>query len=191
MKYLLLITLVFCLFHQHMLAQPESFKLKVFQDAQEVLIDTNHNVELKKDTFDLVFEINKPADFLISASFSSLSFEQAKSGAVLDSINGFKGTGMAEGLGNEDLEIFLHNGSPNAWFYFNEKSNRFNRISIENKILTCTRTIQQLYDIESKEIIDLKNVEQPIYLVIVLYKYNHELGKRDEKERKLLKLTLR
>ncbi len=167
------------------------FEIKVFQKGREIRIDRDHSVNLKKAGFDLVFVLNQPTDFLINASYSAVSFEQAKSGTELHKIAGFQETGMAEGLRNEDLEIFINDSAPNAWYYEDEINHRFNKIGKDGDRLVCTRTIEYVRDVKLNRREKIKKAQSPMYLVIVAYRYDMQLEKRIEIQRYLLQINFR
>lgn len=186
----ILCTCVFLISDLSLFAQDSSyFTLKVYQKKKEININHDHVVNLKKAKFDLVFVMNQPTDFLINASYSSASFEQAKSGTELHKIAGFQETGMAEGLRNEDLEIFINDSAPNAWFYEDEINHRFNKIRKDGDLLVCTRTIEYIRDMNLNRRDKIKKTESPMYLVIVVYRYDMQLRRSIEKQRYLLQIN--
>lgn len=184
--------IIFILFGSNFVVRGQDsaqFEIKVFQKGKEIRIDRDHSVNLKKAGFDLVFVLNQPTDFLINASYSAVSFEQAKSGTELYKIAGFQETGMAEGLRNEDLEIFINDSAPNAWYYEDEINHRFNKIRKDGDRLVCTRTIEYVRDVKLNRREKIKKAQSPMYLVIVAYRYDMQLEKRIEIQRYLLQIN--
>jgi hypothetical protein len=158
-----------------------TFFVKVRQGGKEIPI-INHEITLKKKTFDLIFELTKPMGILLNASFEPQSYNQAKSGVPIDKIRGFEETGMAEGRRNEDLDIIIANPAPSYWYYDDDTENRFNEVSKSGNKIICTRTIKKYFDrdkeTDPKEF-PITEINNTLYLVFLDFKSNKDYTKKE------------
>jgi len=166
-------------------AQNKNFHVKIVQDGKEIKKICG-SYRLKKKTFDLVFVFDNPMGLLINASFNKTTYKQAKKGEAKNKLQGFQETGMAEGLQNTEKTVFISESAPNYWFYDNEDKNRFNIIEKKKGKIICTRTIENLWNINKKEQIDLNDNKKKLYFVFISYVY--ENGEEREIKRESIKI---
>ncbi|MFT3740914.1 MAG: hypothetical protein QM786_19360 [Breznakibacter sp.] len=158
------------------------------QDGQRIVVQ-HDVVTLQKDDFDLMFKISKGEAVLVNASLQPHSYHMAQRGEETTRIPGFESTGMAEGLFNPDLELFISNDSPSYWFYDNAKSHRFNSAEPAKGKFICRRTVQTLYDVDGEKRINIRQLSAPLYLVIVFEKKTKKNPPATETEKVWLKIN--
>lgn len=165
------------------------FTVDIFQNDKKIEVD-NYTATIKAKDFDIVFTFNKPTDLLISATFDSTTFHKAINGVKITELDGYEHTGMAEGVNNSELNMFLNNSAPSAWYYDDEEKNRFNITEKINGQIKCTRTVKSLFDVNTRQDINLEDVDKPIYMVFISYKYDRDTG-RNEFHREVLIINMR
>jgi len=143
----------------------------VIEQNGKLIEPKNGVVSIDKSEFNIIFEFNNPMGLLINGSFKKKTYKLASKGKHKSNLPGFQSTGMAEGLLNPGKEIFISDDAPNYWFYDDDKKNRFNSIEKVDGKLFCRRIIKNLYDVDTKATTIVENVEQPLYLVFISYKY--------------------
>jgi hypothetical protein len=80
-------------------------------------------------------------------------------------ILGFGGTGMAEALGNPDLDIYLVDDGWHVWFVQNSDVARFDQVIITGKGNIGIRTVESLYDALAGERLSLGSIDR-VYAVL-------------------------
>lgn len=172
-------------------SEPKSFQIEIYQKGKRVGI-TNNEVALQKAPFDIVITFIDTAaskDILLNTSINPKTFLDALQNVPMDSLAGFQESGMAEVLFNEDRDVLLYDSAPSFWFYDSDELHRFNLVKKDGKNLICTRTIESLYSVETKESIALNKVSYPIYMVFITYEYNKDFSHRIENQRFMLKIN--
>lgn len=158
----------------------------IFQNGIKIE-SSNDTFFIDKDKFEIVFSYKSPINFLVNGSVTPESYDIFYTENNLDKIPGFSGTGMAEGLRNDSLNITLSKDSPNAWFYEDETKNRFDK-NDENIIrIRSTRTIENI-TFQGEEAIPVgKSDISVLYLCIVEYEYKNY--KRNILSKKRIKIV--
>lgn len=164
------------------------FSFYVTQNGVRQAINDNA-VTLNKGAFDIVIKLSKPMGILVNASFDNKTYSEAVKGTPLDKLEGFKNTGMAEGLLNADKEILVADKSPNYWFYDTDEDNRFNGIEKTNDGIICKRTIENLFLKDKQKTIKIGKVKKPLYLVLVSSKPGENFTDRIEVQRHYLAIN--
>jgi hypothetical protein len=144
------------------------FTLRVIQDGKE--IDQQNGVcLLQRAPFTLVFEMTSNMPVLVNASFRELSLEAARRGTALNSIPGFRETGMAEGILNEDQDVMVNDAAPSYWYYDSPADHRYDSVVVRNGHYWCYRTIKKVYDVPTEQSTPLRKITTPLNLVCVTY----------------------
>lgn len=165
----------------------KGFHVLIEQDGK-ILKIKNGKVKLDKSEFNIVIELHEPMGLLINASFNKKTYKSASKGKPKSELLGFQNTGMAEGILNTNKEIFISNKSPSYWYYSDEKNNRFNSVEVIDGKYKCRRTISNLYNIDDRLNINIKDVEKPLYLVFILYKRGKRITNEIEIKREYIKI---
>lgn len=143
----------------------------VIEQNGKLIESKNGVVSIDKSEFNILFEFNNPMGLLINGSFKKKTYKLASKGKHKSKLPGFQATGMAEGLSNPDKVIFISDDAPNYWFYDDDEKNRFNSTEKVDGKLLCRRIIKKFYDVKTKTTIKVENVNKPLYLVFISYKY--------------------
>ena len=160
----------------------------ILEQNGKSIVPVNNVVTLDKSEFSLVFEFDAPKGLLINASFDKTTYQQAKQGESISTLQGFENTGMAEGLFNDSEEIFISDNAPSYWFYEDEERHRFNSTEKKEGKIICKRIINNLYDIKSGENIKVEAAAQPLYLVFISYKRGKTITDIIETKREYIKI---
>lgn len=174
-----------------MAVELKSFQIEIYQNGKPVGI-SNNEVTLQKAPFDIVITFKDTAvskDILLNTSINPKTFLDALQNVPMDSLAGFQESGMAEVLFNEDRDVLLSYSAPSFWFYDSDELHRFNMVKKDGENLICTRTIESLYSVETKESIALNKLSYPIYMVFITYEYNKDFSHRIENQRFMLKIN--
>lgn len=185
MKYLL--SIIFCIVLFNNILAQSNFSITFEQDGKAVEI-INNEVKLNKKEFTIVFELSEPMGLLVNGSFDKQTYELALQNKPKTNLPGFEETGMAEGLLNADNDMMLSKSAPCYWFYDDEQQNRFNSVTkVESKYI-CKRNISSLFNIDNQKHIDIKKVNDPLYIVVMLTQYNQSFTNETEIQRIPVKL---
>ena len=171
-----------------MITLEKDFHVEVEQNGKLIEV-INGEVTLEKEEFNLVFTLPEPMGLLLNSSFNKKTYKLASAGKPKSELPGFQTTGMAEGLLNEDKEIIISDDSPSYWFYTDEEMNRFNSTEKVNGKLMCKRTIQNLWDVETKETTKISDVKKPLYIVFLSYKMAENKTDEIELKREWIKIN--
>lgn len=166
----------------------KTFTVQLAQ-AGEFLPIVDANVQLKDSVFDFIFEFSEPMSLLVSASHSKKTFVAAKKGVKLEKLPGFTETGMSEGDFNEDQVVLINDKAPSCWYYDDKQNHRFNAITLTEKGIRCTRTVSNLLQIPSNNILNMGDFSKPLYLVFVSYEIEENTLNRIELQRTCLKIS--
>jgi hypothetical protein len=166
----------------------KDFHVTVEQNGKTIQ-SKNGELTLERKSFNLIFEFSEPMGLLINGSFENNTYEMAKNGIPKTRLKGFLATGMADELFNPSKEILVSNDAPNYWFYDNERDHRFNKTKAEHGKIICTRTIENIYNVESKTNIKVEKVKKPLYLVFISYKRGTSFTEEIELKREILKIN--
>jgi hypothetical protein len=162
-------------------------KISIEQNGQKYDIN-NNTVVLSPSPFDIVFEFSEPMNVLINASFNPKTLKLAADQQPISHLPGFSETGIAEGLFNEDKEIFISENAPNCWFFDDESRHRFNITSQSGSIIIGKRTIENLYNLDEKSVIKVTENKKTIFLVFIFYKIGIKPADLIELQRYCLKI---
>ena len=166
-------------------AVKKSFNISIQQHGKSVPVSKNE-VMLDRFAFDIVIEFSEPMGVLVNVSFNNKTFMHASQSMPLDELPGFQETGMAEDLLNRNKEIFVCNSAPSYWFYDSDTEHRFNSVKKSNSGIICKRTIQNLYDVDSKINTKILDIGKELYLVFISYEPGKEITDRVEVQRQYL-----
>lgn len=145
--------------------KPEGFRFKIVQDGKEMLVK-DHSVVLKKETFQLVFNLKSEEGMLVHASFNPYTFNEVSNGVLVDDIETL-GMGMAAGLYNPSESLVVEDSASSYWFYDSVDEHRFDSYIELKDGVECVRTISNLENIEDESLLSIQKVNRPLYLVIV------------------------
>ncbi|MFA9213564.1 MAG: hypothetical protein ACEQSR_06920 [Candidatus Methylacidiphilales bacterium] len=170
---------------------PDNEKVFSFYIEQNSLKQAvnNDGLLLNKGAFDIVVKFSEPMGILVNASFNKKTYTESLKGTHIDKLEGFKNTGIAEGLLNADKEIFVSDKSPNYWYYDSDEDNRFNGIEKTIDGIVCKRSIENLFLLDKKNTIKISKVKKPLYLVLISYKRGENFMDRIEIQRHCLAIN--
>jgi len=143
----------------------EQVEVNIEQNGK-LIKPSNGIITLNKKAFNIIITFPEPMAVLVNASFDDRLFRLASEGKQLTELPEFnKPNIVAVALKNPDRIIYMVEGSSSPWFYENEEEHNFNKIEILNNRYRCTRTVRRFSHEDSSENIEVKNIDQPIYLV--------------------------
>lgn len=179
-------TFLFCLLSFITFAQ--SLKVVIKQDGK-VIEPVNDVYDLKKSPFVFEFTTANLEGFLVGVTTNKDIYAGAV-GAFNTEVPWFQSTGMAEEMYNKDQEMFLMDSAPSYWYYTGVKDHRFDKNPKGNsKQWTATRTITRFYDIMVDQPVNLKDMDDSVYLLMYEPTYNKEYDLTGKKN--LFQATLR
>ena len=143
----------------------EISRFKIVQNGRTIPVKGN-SVLLNKETFQLVFTLKHEEGILVHASFNPYTFNKLSSGVLVDDIEAL-GMGMAAGLYNPSESLVVEDSAPSYWFYDSEEEHRFDSYMELIDGVECIRTVSNLENIEDESLMSVKEVNRPLYLVIV------------------------
>lgn len=155
-----------------------------------VITTRNHEVKLRKKTFELNFPFKKSTSFLVNCSFNDSTYRSAAAGEPIESLIGFVQSGLAEGRFNTERDVMVADKAPSYWFHDSENETRFDTIvQLDKKLKVAVRTIEQVFDVDQRSHLPLSSMKRPLYFVFIEYVYDRRLGKRVELKRNWLKVN--
>lgn len=148
---------------------PINTKTPLIQIEQKgkLITHTNNVFSLNKDKFNIIFNLPEPMGLLINSSFNKEALKLASENGIIAEPLNIPGIGLAEGLLNDRNEIFITNTGANYWFYNDEDTHRFNTVTKTDSFYRCTRTIENINDLDTKINIKVKNINSPIYIIVL------------------------
>lgn len=166
----------------------KKFGVSISQNGETIDIK-NNTVTLNDTTFDIVINFSEPMGILVSASFDKSTYEKAKKNKPLNKLDGFTELGMADGLSNPDKEVLISDKAPNYWYFDSASESRFNKTEVHDNGISCTRTIEKVYDVSTGSTISVQDVKKDLFLVFISYKQGENLTDRIEIQRQCIKLV--
>jgi len=151
----------------------QSLKVEIKQDGK-VIKPVNNVYELKKSTFQFDIAAKNVEGFLVGVTTDENHY-----GEAVDFFEPndpwFENTGMAEGLFNEEQELFLTDMAPSYWYYSDRDDHRFDRDPKGTpQKWTATRTVKKIYDIVDAQEVALADVETSLFIYMYDPVYNDE-----------------
>ncbi|MBT3199199.1 MAG: hypothetical protein HN350_04720 [Phycisphaerales bacterium] len=122
------------------------FSISVRQDNKLIAISPkDRSAKLKKAPFALVFTFKGtgPAFITTNISFDSASYDAVLGGKSIEKVPGMEGTGMAEGVRNNEHEVFIRKDCFHYWHYEDPNKSRFDKVKPGEDRIVCTRTIDK------------------------------------------------
>jgi hypothetical protein len=149
-------------------AAAQGFEITFKQHDQIVRPDSLGRVYLKKDTFVIVTALDKLDGVFVNSSFDSIVYQ----GALKRKITDFQTIGWKVGVEtefNKDQELFLQDQESYCYWFYDPKEydwHRFDSVIVrKGSTIIGTKTIRQLYALENKQNISIKDLtKKPIYL---------------------------
>ena len=160
----------------------------------------NGVVMLRKQRFDLVFEMSKPCNVWVNASFDGELYRRARKGLKLDKIFAPGHLG-ADYTFNPHKQMFLSPGVPasishywkivhNSYYVYSPRDHRCDKAVIMHNGCSCRRTIASLW--QGKKRTPLRRVRKSmLYLVFYKPRCNKSETRCVETKREALALKFR
>lgn len=160
-------------------AQNRQISIRIGQDRSVVLDAYESQVTFSKKGFKIQVLLDSVAGVYCYASFSDSIYKLAES----DPIPGFAdlpGMAMAEEKFNDKKELMISKAGWSYWFYDPAINwHRFNKkiVLLDGGRLVATKSIKQLYMVDTKKDIKLKDNNSPLYLFFVAIAETDAAGK--------------
>ena len=161
------------------------FTFRILQDSIEVQVK-HKTIKLNKKPFVIEVSMSAALGIFVNASFEERSYKISKSKRSFTEIPGFRQTGMAEADFNRNKEIMVSVEAPNYWYYETEKSHRFDEVKTEEGWFVCTRSIEKVYNVDTKKTFKIEEVTGDLYLVFLV----KQRGKSQEADTQLQRESL-
>lgn len=119
-------------------------------------------IELKKEAFDLIFEMPKNSGVFVNLSYSDSTSKltlQGKVPSVFDNRNV-----IAVDLFNRESTLYVTDDSINVSYYTSDEEHTFNEIAMLNGGHRGARTVTKMYDLNTSTSYEIKDISESIYL---------------------------
>lgn len=164
------------------------FSTYIVQNGKRLEVN-QHVVEVKRSSFEIVFDMPDSEGVFVNTSFNPKTYQQVLSNIAVKNIQGFKSTAMAEMWRNPNGELLVSDNKPSFWFIDSAKKHRFSSYHKVNERFLCERHVDVLYDVDNHKGITLSSVIQPLYLSFIKYIPNSEGTRGREMMRHELKIV--
>ena len=164
-----------------------------FEQSGQLIPITDHQVVLEKKSFSIVLYFKQPDSVLLNTSFSADSYNQARSGAPFEDIDGFADLGMAEEPFNPKTLLMMSDHAPHYWYYDHNANHRFNDVKSKNGIFICRRIVGQvMYRDTNRTLVSIKDMpENALYVVFMRTQWTQDFRQQIEKQREFVKVLFR
>ena len=145
----------------------KKFRVEIIQDGQLIEI-VNNTVQLEKKEFQIRITLKKQDGVFMSSSFRKDYFNLKKDEEIKD-YKWLNIKARAESDFNEDQELMIDDEIVSYLFYDKEKDwHRFDKgVKVNGKKVVGTKKIKQVLIQDTKEKIDILNLDNDIYLFFV------------------------
>ena len=145
----------------------KKFRVEIIQDGQLIEI-VNNTVQLEKKEFQIRITLKKQDGVFMSSSFRKDYFNLKKDEEIKD-YKWLDIKARAESDFNEDQELMIDDEIVSYLFYDKEKDwHRFDKgVKVNGKKVVGTKKIKQVLIQDTKEKIDILNLDNDIYLFFV------------------------
>lgn len=143
---------------------------KIEQSGRDIYPE-NGIIVLKRSPFTIKLKIKRDQDLYFNFCLNDKLYNAVNQSADFTGILGFDGTGMAEGDGNPDKEIWITPDGWHVWYVTPKGEGRFDKIVKSGKSFLAERTVNSIYDIDNKKSINFDQLET-IYMVCSDTHYN-------------------
>ncbi len=145
----------------------KKFRVEIIQDGQLIEI-VNNTVQLEKKEFQIRITLKKQDGVFMSSSFRKDYFNLKKDEEIKD-YKWLNIKARAENDFNEDQELMIDDEIVSYLFYDKEKDwHRFDKgVKVNGKKVVGTKKIKQVLIQDTKEKIDILNLDNDIYLFFV------------------------
>ena len=152
----------------------QSVEITIKQDGN-LITPVDGIYHLKKKEFAFVVHSKKIEGFLLGATFDGELYKKAIAKKLNKNVEWFQNTGMAEELYNKEKDITVNDEAPSYWYYTDKNDHRFDKTPKGNSNdWTATRTITNIFDTSSGSPVEIKNLDQNIYILFYEPLYNED-----------------
>ena len=151
------------------IGQDKEITLRIGQDQSITLHEFESQATFSKKSLKIQVLLDKVKGVYCYASFSDSIYKLGEQ----DAIPGFAdlpNMAMAEEKFNDEKELMISKNGWSYWFYDSSMNwHRFNKkiVFMGSGRLVATKTIKQLYFVEERKEIKLKDIKSPLYLFFV------------------------
>lgn len=164
------------------------FLIGVEQDGRRIPV-RDHQVFVRRAPFAILVVMATEDTVLANASFSSQSFDAARTGAKGSPIPCFSGQAIKEGLFNQEHALVIGDGVFYRWQYYGPQNNRFDSVIQKDGANVCYRTIDKYNVVGDSNWYDIRGIDKPaIYFTFLMQEWNMSRN-RPEKQRDWLMVT--
>jgi hypothetical protein len=165
MKALPFILLLLFLNSGFMDGKESSYTISIIQDGTQHEIGQSDTVHLKRSSFSILTSLSLTEGIYLQASFNPSCYNLDNQSPIPD-WQYIEAKAFADAPFNPDKELLLAEDGFNYWFYDPKLNwNRFDPgLEVQNGLVTGTRTIERLWDVDRSEALSLNSINRPIYL---------------------------
>jgi hypothetical protein len=161
-------------------AQVKDITIRIVQDETAYLLSNfENNLRLKKKGFKIQFLLSRVEGVYIFASFND-SLNKITANTPVPGFANLPEMAMAEDEYNKNKDLMVSDEGWSYWFYDPALSwHRFNKklVELDSGRVVAVRSVKQLFIVDRKEDIKLKEVNHPLYLFFVVPASRDKNGK--------------
>jgi hypothetical protein len=165
---ILILAMVFCTINAT--AQKQDVAIRIGQDeTSTILADFETTVRLNKRSFKFVIMLENVKGVYVFASIRDSIYRFTETSPIRDFVY-LPLLELKEDEYNENKELNISEAGWSYWFYDTSISwHPFNHkiVGLGNGRVACTKVIKQFYDVADRNIIKIRDIEQPLYLFFV------------------------
>ena len=144
------------------------FMAYVVQDGVVLPID-QHVVKVKKRPFEIVLDLPNKKGIFVHMSYDEKTFNGAIENENVSGLPGFDNTAVFELWNNPDLSVFMADHQPMYWFIDHKSKTRFSSYEIINDRYLCVRKVDNIYDLDAHQEVELSAMKQPVYFTFLKF----------------------
>lgn len=159
-------------------SQEKEVLIRIQQDDSYLLSDYENRVTLKKNTFKIYVYLHNMDGVYVFASFND-SLDQLSANDPIPGFSNMPFLVMAEEYFNKEKELLISDLGWSYWFYDPQLEwHRFNKkiVQIETGGLVGKKTVKQVYVVEKRKEVKVKELNKPLYLFFVAIKDSDNKG---------------
>ncbi|HPG12052.1 MAG TPA: hypothetical protein PLU37_11005 [Chitinophagaceae bacterium] len=169
---------IFLFFSTTLSCQEKEVLIRIQQDDSYLLSNYENNITLKKNTFKIYVYLQNMDGVYVFASFGD-SLNQLSANDPIPGFSEIPYMVMAEEYFNKEKELLISDQGWSYWFYDPQLDwHRFNKkiVQIETGGLVGKKTIKQVYVVEKRKEVKVKELKKPLYLFFVAIKESDNKG---------------
>ena len=159
------------------------------QQNGKVITPINGTITLDKEAFEIVFSYTDQNYILVNASFNNELWTLASINAPITMQPQFAyGNFIAETFNNPERSMYVSQSGSSAWLQTSKEKHGFNSLESNNGIYEGTRIIENIFDLDQSQNIEVQFIDQSMYLVFLIADLENDLADKKEVQRVFIKI---